>query len=222
MSQKNFRLFVGVDEKRFSFTVIDTKNEEDPKIVHTNQTQVTGVIENKITDPNEVYDILRTNTFEIERKLNCVFKEAILILDSLNSPLESASIVAINKLTNGLENYALSDKEGKYELNLKENNGYKIQVSSIGLITINDTIETKESNFLKDYVLRANVVLDEVIVTMPVIVRGDTLIYNADSFKNGSERKLEDIIDKLPGVEINDNGQIEVEGKVVNNLIFMA
>ena len=53
------------------------------------------------------------------------------ILDSLNSPLESASIVAINKLTNGLENYALSDKEGKYELNLKENNGYKIQVSSI-------------------------------------------------------------------------------------------
>ena len=54
---------------------------------------------------------------------------------------------------------------------------------------------------------------------MPVIVRGDTLIYNADSFKNGSERKLEDIIDKLPGVEINDNGQIEVEGKVVNKLM---
>ena len=126
------------------------------------------------------------------------------ILDSLNSPLESASIVAINKLTNGLENYALSDKEGMYELNLKENNGYKIQVSSIGLITINDTIETKESDFLKDYVLRANVILDEVIVTMPVIVRGDTLIYNADSFKNGSERKLEDIIDKLPGVQIMD------------------
>jgi len=141
------------------------------------------------------------------------------ILDSLNSPLESASIVAINKLTNGLENYALSDKEGKYELNLKENNGYKIQVSSIGLITINDTIETKESDFLKDYILRANVVLDEVVVTMPVVVRGDTLIYNADSFKNGSERKLEDIIDKLPGVQINDNGQIEVEGKVVNKLM---
>ena len=141
------------------------------------------------------------------------------ILDSLNSPLESASIVAINKLTNGLENYALSDKEGKYELNLKENIGYKIQVSSIGLITINDTIQTKESDFVKDYILRANVVLDEVVVTMPVIVRGDTLIYNADSFKNGSERKLEDIIDKLPGVEINDNGQIEVEGKVVNKLM---
>ena len=177
-----------------------------------------GEIMMRLSPPNNLR-FSQTNTFEIERKLNCVFKEAILILDSLNSPLESASIVAINKLTNGLENYALSDKEGMYELNLKENNGYKIQVSSIGLITINDTIETKESDFLKDYVLRANVVLDEVIVTMPVIVRGDTLIYNADSFKNGSERKLEDIIDKLPGVQINDNGQIEVEGKVVNKLM---
>ena len=56
------------------------------------------------------------------------------ILDSLNSPLESASIVAINKLTNGLENYALSDKEGKYELSLKENNGYKIQVAQLDLL----------------------------------------------------------------------------------------
>ena len=30
MSQNNFKLFIGVDKKRFSFTVIDTKNEEDP------------------------------------------------------------------------------------------------------------------------------------------------------------------------------------------------
>ena len=92
-------------------------------------------------------------------------------------------------------------------------------MSSIGLITINDTLQTKDINLSRNYVLRADIVLDEVVVKMPVVVRGDTLIYNADSFKNGSERKLEDIIDKLPGVEINENGQIEVEGKVVNKLM---
>ena len=54
---------------------------------------------------------------------------------------------------------------------------------------------------------------------MPITIKGDTLIYDADSFKNGSERKLEDIMEKLPGVEINDDGQIEVEGKVVNKLM---
>ena len=108
-----------------------------------------------------------------------------VIVDSLNVPLESASIVALNKLTNGLETYALSDQEGKYKLNLKDNTAYKIQVSFIGLISINDTVKTQKENILKDYVLRADVLLDEVVVTMPVVVRGDTLIYNADSFKNG-------------------------------------
>ena len=104
-------------------------------------------------------------------------------------------------------------------MNLKNNSNYKIQVSYIGLRTINETLDTKEADILKDFVLRSDIALDEVIVKMPVVVRGDTLIYDADSFKNGSERKLEDIIDKLPGVEINESGQIEVEGKVVNKLM---
>ena len=142
-----------------------------------------------------------------------------IISDSLEIPLQSASIVAINKVSNALETYALSDEKGFYKLSLKESTAYKIQVSSLGLITINDLIETSKEDITKNYTLRADIVLDEVIVKLPIEVRGDTLIYNADSFKSGSERKLEDIIDKLPGVEINDSGQIEVEGKVVNKLM---
>ena len=142
-----------------------------------------------------------------------------IISDSLEIPLQSASIVAINKASNALETYALSDEKGFYKLSLKESTAYKIQVSSLGLITINDLIETSKEDITKNYTLRADIVLDEVIVKLPIEVRGDTLIYNADSFKSGSERKLEDIIDKLPGVEINDSGQIEVEGKVVNKLM---
>ena len=142
-----------------------------------------------------------------------------VVKDSLKVPLESASLVAIDQKTNNLESYVLTDIKGKYKLNLKNNSNYKIQVSYIGLRTINETLDTKEADILKDFVLRSDIALDEVIVKMPVVVRGDTLIYDADSFKNGSERKLEDIIDKLPGVEINESGQIEVEGKVVNKLM---
>ena len=142
-----------------------------------------------------------------------------IVKDSLKAPLESASLVAIDQKTNNLESYVLTDINGKYKLNLKNNSNYKIQVSYIGLRTINETLDTKEGDILKDFVLRSDIALDEVIVKMPVVVRGDTLIYDADSFKNGSERKLEDIIDKLPGVEINESGQIEVEGKVVNKLM---
>ncbi|MDG2235799.1 MAG: TonB-dependent receptor [Flavobacteriaceae bacterium] len=142
-----------------------------------------------------------------------------IVSDSLGIPLEAASIVAINKISNALEAYALTDEKGYYKLDVKESTSYNIQVSSLGLITINDIIETSKEDITKNYSLRADIILDEVIVKLPIEVRGDTLIYNADSFKSGSERKLEDIIDKLPGVEINDSGQIEVEGKVVNKLM---
>lgn len=142
-----------------------------------------------------------------------------VVRDSLQQPLEGASLVAINKTSNALDAYTITDGQGKFSLGLKTTTSYKIQVSALGLQTINDTLTTVQSDLIRNYELRADIILDEVVVKMPVLIRGDTLIYDADSFKNGSERKLEDIIDKLPGVEINDTGQIEVEGKVVNKLM---
>ncbi len=142
-----------------------------------------------------------------------------VVRDSLQKPLAAASLVAINKGSNALDSYTLTDAEGKFTLKLKPWTKYKIQVSALGLQTINDSLSAQKNDLIRDYELSSDIILDEVVVKMPVLIRGDTLIYDADSFKNGSERKLEDIIDKLPGVEINDNGQIEVEGKVVNKLM---
>ena len=97
---------------------------------------------------------------------------------------------------------------------------YKVQVSYIGMKTLVDSISTKEIDITKDYILMPDNSLDAVELTyeLPVTIKGDTIVYNADSFKNGSERKLGDVLDKLPGVEINDSGQIEVEGNVVQKL----
>lgn len=142
-----------------------------------------------------------------------------VVRDSLQNPLATASLVAIDQKTNALDAYTITGEDGAFLLKLNANNKYKIQVSALGLQTLNEVLATEENDIVKDYTLRADIVLDEVVVKMPVLIRGDTLIYDADSFKNGSERKLEDIIDKLPGVEINDSGQIEVEGKVVNKLM---
>ena len=80
---------------------------------------------------------------------------------------------------------------------------------------------TKDTDMVKDVTLGNDNLLDEINIVskMPVTVKGDTIIYNADSFKNGSERKLEDVLKKIPGVEINDNGEIEVEGKTVEKVM---
>lgn len=144
-----------------------------------------------------------------------------VVRDSIGSPLELANIIAINEETQALESYAITNHEGVFKLALSKNATYSLQVSYIGMKTFKETIAVKEEDINKDFSLISDNVLDEVELTyeMPVIVRGDTLIYNADSFKNGSERKLEDVIKNLPGVEINADGQIEVEGKVVNKLM---
>lgn len=144
-----------------------------------------------------------------------------VVSDSVNNPLELANVVAINQETSALESYGITDSAGRYKLILPKNTTYKIQVSYIGMKAFEDVVSVEESDLTKNFVLKVDNSLDEVEITyeMPVTVRGDTLIYNADSFNTGTERKLEDVLKNLPGVEINENGQIEVEGKVVNKLM---
>ena len=144
-----------------------------------------------------------------------------IVKDSIGAPLELANVIAINEETKGLESYAITDAKGQYVLKLGKNGKYKIQVSYIGLKSIDEIVTSLEVDINKDFTLYPDNALDAVELTyeMPVTIKGDTIVYNADSFKNGSERKLEDILEKLPGVEINADGKIEVEGNVVNKLM---
>jgi hypothetical protein len=144
-----------------------------------------------------------------------------VIKDSLGSPLELANVIAINKATKSLDSYAITNDDGVFRLDLKKNTTYSIQASYIGMKSLDQPLETKEDDMVQDFILFQDNSLDEVELTyeMPVTVSGDTLVYNADSFNTGTERKLEDVLKNLPGVEINDDGQVEVEGKVVSKLM---
>ena len=144
-----------------------------------------------------------------------------VVKDSLGSTLELANIIVLDQETNTLDSYSITDERGYYSFELEKNTNYKFQVSYIGMNSFEEIISTKESNITRDFLLQPDNALEEVELTyeMPVTIKGDTIVYNADSFKNGSERKLEDVLEKLPGVEINEDGQVEVEGKVVNKLM---
>jgi hypothetical protein len=144
-----------------------------------------------------------------------------IILDNQSNVLELANVILINSETNSLESFAITNEKGEYKLSMNKNTKYNLQVSYIGLESISEELITSESDINKDFTMSENNVLDEVELTyeMPVTVKGDTLIYNADSFKTGTERKLEDVLKNLPGVEVNDDGQIEVEGKVVGKVM---
>ena len=142
------------------------------------------------------------------------------ITDTNGTPIMGANIVAVEKKTQILDGFGISNEVGYYRLTLKKATDYDIKISFIGLKEI-AFVFNQENHLEKNFVLEEQAEsLDEVelVYEMPVTIKGDTIIYNADSFNTGSERKLEDVLKNMPGIEVNDEGRIEVEGKEITKI----
>ncbi|WP_264566512.1 carboxypeptidase-like regulatory domain-containing protein [Flavobacterium sp. N3904] len=145
-----------------------------------------------------------------------------VILDNNKNPLKMANVMAINNEAKTMDSYAITNDKGKFVLNLKPNTNYSIKLSYLGMKNKEITVSTSSQNMTQSIVMDSGgIELEgvEIVREMPVSIKGDTIVYNADSFKSGTERKLEDVLKKLPGVEVNSDGQIEVEGKKVSKLM---
>jgi len=143
------------------------------------------------------------------------------IKDSTGTVLEMANIMAVNKTTNAMESYAITDEKGHFVLNLTANTAYGIKASYIGFNAYEENLTTGTANLVKNITLKEGVDLKEleIVHEMPVTIKGDTIVYDSDSFTNGTERKLGDVLKKLPGVEVDDDGNVTVEGKAVTKLM---
>lgn len=144
------------------------------------------------------------------------------VLDDKKTPLEMANVMAVNQANKAVDAYAITNDKGKFVLNLKTNATYTIKFTYLGMKNKEITVATKTENISETITLeQGGIQLDdvEIVREMPVSIKGDTIVYNADSFKTGTERKLEDVLKKLPGVEVNADGEVEVEGKKVSKLM---
>ena len=145
-----------------------------------------------------------------------------IVVDSTGTPLQMANVIAYQKDKN-LGAFGITNDSGKYQLlSLKKDSTYVLKVSFLGLKTITDTVKNVQTDLIKNYVMVEDEnALDAVniVYDMPVSIKGDTIVYNADSFTNGTERKLGDVLQKLPGMEVNEDGDIQVEGKTVERVL---
>ena len=147
-----------------------------------------------------------------------------IVKNEAGEALEMANVIAFKKGTKFLQSYSITDSKGNYKLSLEENEAYTLKVSYLGFNTQDVEVATDNitESFSKDIVLKeSNEELSTVEITyeMPVKIVGDTIVYNSDSFTSGKEKKLEDVLKKLPGIDIDDNGEVEVEGKKVQKVL---
>ena len=142
------------------------------------------------------------------------------ITDDLNKPLEFANIFAYPE-NNASVVYAISDDLGRYKLVLEKNENYKITVSYLGFEPLSFDLKLKSSRNKNIVLVENSEKLKEVTInyTPPVVVKKDTITYRTDAFTTGEERKLRDILKKLPAVEVDRNGNVTVQGKKVTKVL---
>lgn len=152
--------------------------------------------------------------------LSC-FSQIIMkgkVTDSLQTPLPYANVIAqpldsLKKMT-----FSVANEQGLYRLEL-EQIPYTVSISFMGYKThsfnINPTENKEEIIVLKE---QPNA-LDEVVIELPVTIRQDTITYKVDKFITGDERKLKNVLAKLPGVEVEKDGTVRVQGKKITTLL---
>ena len=143
-------------------------------------------------------------------------------------PLISASVVIKDSLSGNSKGYTMA-RNGIYFIHLKKDyENIAIVVSSYGYHRKTFEIKNpkKEKTYTLNFTLSAKSIeeLKEVILSakkLPFERKRDTLSYSVNAFKDGSERKIQEVIKKLPGVEVNeDSGEIKYKGKSVETVML--
>lgn len=146
-----------------------------------------------------------------------------VVAEENRKPLESANIIAKPLQEKASLKFAIADNKGRYRLELDKGVKYEITVSYIGYVeqvwitTTNDTEKTH------DFILQpTGEQLKEIVIKhvfKPIVIKKDTITYDVKSFANGNERKMKEILEKLPGVEVDKKGNVTVQGKKVTKML---
>ncbi|HIB49548.1 MAG TPA: TonB-dependent receptor [Flavobacteriaceae bacterium] len=147
-----------------------------------------------------------------------------LTTEDTQKPLESATIYVERAKDSTLVTYTISDQDGAFRIEEKTTDpNLKIYISYVGFETYEKEFEaTSEEINLGTIVMKTNAnTLDEVVLKSraPITIKKDTLEFNVKSFKTKKDATVEDLLKKLPGVEVDAEGQITVNGKEVNKIL---
>lgn len=143
------------------------------------------------------------------------------VLDENNQPLELANVLVQTAADSSMVTYGFTDADGNFRFSLKAGEKYLLNVSYLGYQSKYMPFTAVAGKALRLQLEPDVEALQEVNVTeeMPIVISGDTISYKADAFTTGEEKKLEDVLKRLPGVEIDDDGQVKVEGKTVEKVM---
>ena len=118
--------------------------------------------------------------------------------------------------------YHLSDSEGAVKFTKVKRGTYILKAEILGYKALEQEIVIEKTADLGLLKMKEDAeVLDAASVSAvgnPIIVKKDTIEYNASSFKTSDNDMLEDLLKKLPGVEVSSDGTVTANGETINNI----
>ncbi len=137
--------------------------------------------------------------------------------------LSSASVSFLQASDSIAMDFMISDKDGAFLINDLPAGNYRLLISFLGYkgmsrsFTISAT--KKDVDFGALYMQKGNDLLEAVIVEKPPIeIKEDTVEYNAGSFKVKTNAFAEDLFKKLPGVQVDKDGNITAQGEAIQKI----
>jgi hypothetical protein len=146
------------------------------------------------------------------------------VVDTENARVvEMATVRLLSPNDSSLIQGAQSDINGHFVLNNVKSGKYILRISSVGYHdNIQDISVERQDVLLKNIDLKENAqLLSEVEVkgtAAQMLVKGDTIEYNATAFKTTENAVVEELLKRLPGVEIDSEGKITVNGEEIKKI----
>lgn len=148
------------------------------------------------------------------------------VVDAKQQPLEKASISLLQAKDSTIVSNVFTDDKGNFELDKLETDQYLLLITYLGYQQIqkdiNITSEKYEFNLGTIELKDKSVDLAGVTVTEmapPVALKGDTMEFNAGSFQTRPNAVVEDLLKKIPGLQVDKDGTIKSEGETVNQIL---
>ncbi|MFZ1749277.1 MAG: TonB-dependent receptor, partial [Saprospiraceae bacterium] len=142
--------------------------------------------------------------------------------DSDKNELIGAVVVALNALDSTMLGYAVTETDGLFLVSDLSKGAINLQITYIGYGTLQRKVvvegDTKSIDLGEIMMLQEGKMLDAVTISadyVPIKVTKDTLEFNADAFKTQPNAVVEDLLKRLPGVEIDASGGIKIQGEDV-------
>jgi hypothetical protein len=145
------------------------------------------------------------------------------IQDSIGNPIGYVNVLLQPFESSRILAYTATQQDGKYQLNVNKMGEMKVVFASLGYskkeILIN--LNGQESIEVNAVLFEEEMLLENVIIEgeRPISIKKDTIIFDADSFRRGSEVVVEDLLKNLPGVQVDGDGTIKVGDREIERLM---